>query len=242
MESRDIETLTHIFLNNGIQDLESQLDSLGLQEMPRLDVLDDIRKASENVGEDVSEPLDRMHEIYEACVSQALAIADGKEELVQYANATSYNLSANLADCWSDDPRTRSPRHFEAGIAAAKRCLELRRQLNRSPTIVAMAYFILGVHEYALHNFKTAEDAWLSKLENEMLDLENPSQAETDLNVILSHGLIGLARMSLGSGDNKDYIDSLARLESLRNPENTGEIDLFKSELQLLKEKHFPFD
>lgn len=236
MENLEIEKLVSNYRSNGIQGLNVQLDSMQLEHTHRLDALENVRQAIDN-SKDVPATLDTMQEIYEACVTYALAIANGDERLVQYANATSYNLSANLASCWSDDRRPRSVKHYKSGVAAAQRCLALRVQLNKPPNAFAMAYFILGVHEFSLKNYKAAEDAWLSKLEQERLGFDSHVLDENDLNVILSQGLISLVLLRLGSGDSKNYKESLTRLEAQRNSDNSGEIDLFKSELQLLMEQ-----
>lgn len=233
MESRDIDNLRSRFMRDGMQGLNAQLDSIQCEKTQRLEALDEVRKALAS-NEKSPPSLDQMHEIYEACVVHALAIADGDEKLMQYANATSYNLSANLASCWFDDRRPRERKHFEAGVAAANRCLALRTQLNKPPFAFAMAYFILGVHEFSLKHYSAAEHAWLNKLEQELLGFENHVIAETDLNVILSRGLISLVRWRLGSGEGKDYEESMSLLEAQRNADNSAEVDLFKSELSLL--------
>jgi len=59
-----------------------------------------------------------------------------------------------------------------------------------------MAYFILGVHEYSLQNYASAEAAWNKNLENEMLRCNDADLAQKDLNVLLSKGLIGLLTMN----------------------------------------------
>lgn len=103
---------------------------------------------------------------------------------------------------------------------------------------MAMAYFILGVHEYSLQHYSLAENAWNRKLEKELLSQQQSTEIEADINVLLSNGLIGLARWSQGSEDASNYEDCLRRLEATRNADNANEINLFVSELELLKEKH----
>lgn len=236
MENDASAELISIYLEKGNTALNTKLDEQGLLGKQRLKALDEVRIAVDKSGYENSS-LDVMHDIYETCIKYALTIANGNADLVQYANVTSYNLSANLADCWFDDRRPRSTRHFKAGVAAAHRCLNLRRQLKKPPLAMAMAYFVLGVHEYSLGNFKIAETAWLKKLENEELSFDKAEQLPDDLNVTLSNGLIGLARIKLGSGDDQAFIASLERLEALRTVDNSAEVDLFKSELALLKEQ-----
>lgn len=238
MTSTDVEILTSSFVKTGMVGIENHLDELPDSGDRRLFLLDSIRTAIDATYIE-NKQLDRMQEIYEACIAEALAIANGDEKLIQYANVTSYNLSANLADCWPDAEEKRFERHFTAGIESARRCLDLRVQLKKPPATMAMAYFILGVHEYSLKQYSKAELAWQSKWENELLDQETTFQ-DVDLNVLLSRGLIGLAGLSMGAADHSEYNESLRRLEASRTAENSGEVDLFISELTILKRKHGP--
>jgi len=223
MEDPDLDSLTKRFFADGITSIEADIHAYPSADKQRLKVLDSIRQATDAVYIE-NQCLDRMHEVYEACIVESLAVAGDDESLVQYANATSYNLAANLADCWSDAEEPRTTKHFTAGVDAAKRCLDLRVTLDKPPIAMAMAYFILGVHEYSLQNYSAAELAWSKKLENEFLGFEEPSQATTDLNVLLSHGLIGLARWSQGKENDSQYEQSLRQLEAERTAEKLNEL------------------
>lgn len=243
MEYLDTDNLTASFLAGGLGGIDTHLRACPAEGNQRLKLLDSIRQkiSSRYISEHL---LGRMHEIYEACVEEALGSVNGNdagdEELLMYANVTSYNLAANLADCWLDAEEPRSDKHFNAGLVAAKRCLDLRRQLNKPPAAMAMAYFVKGVHEYSLKDYPTAEITWSSKLENEISGRDESAPATEDLDILLSHGLINLARFSQGLEDETGYQKILQRLESRRNASNENEIDLFLDELRLLKEKHGP--
>lgn len=232
----DIEKYTQRFLTEGIKGIESHLINFPAGNQ-RIKLLESIRKAVAATYIE-NHQLDRMQEIYEACIAEALSLAEGDEKALLYANVTSYNLAANLADCWSDAEEPRSSKHFNAGLIAANRCLELRNRLQKPPAAMAMACFILGVHEYSLENYSNAEKAWSKKLEYEFQTIDTESDAERNLNVLLSQGLIGLARWSKGTEDGSAYEASIRHLNGVRNAENDKEIDLFVTELKLLKEKH----
>lgn len=246
MENPDVEELTNSFLTDGIEGIDSVVKEYPIEGNQRLKLLDSIRQKT-NSSYISDHLLDRMHEIHEACIAEALdsanaqGSANGNEELLMYANVTSYNLAANLADCWMDAEEPRSVEHFTAGVASAERCLELRRQLNKPPAAMAMAYFIRGVHEYSLKQYSSAESSWTNKLENEKLSPDTAAASPASLDMLLSHGLIGLARWSQGVGDGSDYEESLRRLEAERTADNNNEVELFLDELRLLKEKHGPF-
>jgi len=243
MDTPEFKNLMKHFNAEGIAGIETHLavypDKNNDNKDHKLKLLESIRKA---IGSTyiANKTLDSMHEIYEACIVEALAIANEDEALIEYANVTSYNLAANLADCWSDAEEPRSDKHFEAGVFSAKRCLDLRKKLNKPPASFAMAYFVLGVHEYSLNHYSKSEEAWANKLKNDSLCLEKSTEAETDLNSLLSHGLIALARWSQGAESLGNYDESILRLNAMRTTNNAGEVDLFIDELRLLKEKHGP--
>jgi len=234
-----LENLADQFIAEGMAGIETQLDECPDDGDQRLILLDSIRKSIDAVYIE-NKLLDRMYEIYDACIVEALAIANEDEKFVSYANITSYNLAANLADCWDDAEEKRDTKHFEAGVKAAKRCLELRVQLKKPPEAMAMALFILGVHEYSLKHYVEAEKAWSEKLNYELAGKEPFSEKTDDLNILLSRGLIGLARWSLGTENDRSYKESIDDLEAVRTAENSPEIDLFVSELKLLLQKHGP--
>jgi len=239
MNNPDLQNLTQRFLAEGLEGIDSQIDRSHTDALHRFTVLNSVRKAIDTsyIGD---QTLDKMLEIYEACIAEALSIAGDDEELIEYANVMSYNLAANLADCWDDATEPRTTKHFKAGLQAANRCLQLRTQLNKPPFSFAMAYFVLGVHEYSLQNYSKAEKAWVSKLDNELLALEKPAAAENDLNVLLSQGLIGLARWSSGADNDAAYRQSMRDLDAVRTADNSAEIDMFIDQLTLLQEKHAP--
>ena len=240
MESLNTNELIKSFLEEGIAFVHSYLDQNNLVGIERLKVFEAVRSSIDTTYI-VDHTLDRMREIYEASISEALAIADGDEALIEHANVLSYNLSANLADCWDDAVEPRTIEHFQAGIVAANRCLELRKKLKKPPAAMAMAFFTLGVHEYSLQHYADAEKAWSQKLEYENLQFQAPSEAESDLNVLLSHALIGLARCSIGVENVDVYNEGIRRLEGARTSNNQHEVDLFISELVLLRERHGGF-
>lgn len=90
--------------------------------------------------------LDRYADSAEAVIEKYLARAESAEDgaraarLWQFANAASFNLSANLAECWPDEQIVKERRHFERGLAAAERCLDLRRRLGKDDLSLARAH------------------------------------------------------------------------------------------------------
>ncbi|MCC7540718.1 MAG: hypothetical protein IT379_31165 [Deltaproteobacteria bacterium] len=97
--------------------------------------------------------LDEMTTLGDEAIRVALESGDDAE-----ANVLSFNLAANLCDCWGD-AYTRETRHFEKGLAYAERALELRARLGSPPDKVAMAHWARGKHLLSLGRPSEATDA-----------------------------------------------------------------------------------
>ena len=134
---------------------------------------------------------------------QALESGDVEEtyKLTDFANRLSYNLSADLAECWPGDLAPRERRHFEAGLRAAEDCVRWRRELGKPPDRRAMAYWAAGMHQLSLGNlweslgaFETASG--LAKLAVVGTGRDE-IKAGSDFAVVLYSGYLGIARWIL---------------------------------------------
>jgi len=134
-------------------------------------------------------------------------------ECTDSANRLSYNLSADLADCWPGDENPRERRHLEAGFRAACDCIVWRQELGKPPDRRAMAYWAAGMHQLSLGNavealgwFETAAGLAAKAVAGESSDGASDVTADYvkpggDFGVILYHGYAGLARHILGSSE-----------------------------------------
>lgn len=97
-----------------------------------------------------------------AFVEQVIAryLSRNDDRYTHLANVQSYNLSANLADCWPGEENPRERHHFEAGLAAAERCVALRTQLKKDNISMARAHWMAGAHQLALRRFGDAEESF----------------------------------------------------------------------------------
>ncbi len=75
---------------------------------------------------------------------------ENKARRIDGANIISYNLSADLADCWPGDEVPRDPEHFKRGLKAAEDCLRWREELNKPAGPKHMAWWAKGMHEISL--------------------------------------------------------------------------------------------
>ena len=167
--------------------------------------------------------LDAMILVGDAAIAGALHAAeqfpDERVKWTDEANCTSYNLAANLADCWNDGI-TRAERHFAAGLRFAEKALELRRTLGKPAGPFAMAHWAQGKHLLSLHRFSEAVDAFAHALryEESLADgVEAGSGASGAANsegVLLAAGFLGLARQRSGDPDGETvYLAATQSLE-----------------------------
>lgn len=78
------------------------------------------------------------------------ASEEGKSRRIDGANVISFNLAADLADCWPGDEAPREQRHFERGLQAATDCLAWREELDKPAGPRSMAWWAKGMHEISL--------------------------------------------------------------------------------------------
>jgi hypothetical protein len=136
-------------------------------------------------------------------------------KLKDSANILSYNLSANLADCWPDDPLPREQRHFVEGFAAADNCVHWREQLGKGPRSLSMAYWAKGIHLLALSDIPGAVESWQQAYEQAQraaLEAGKSAQADADgdFNVILGLGYCGIGKLLSGEqGGQEDFDNAL---------------------------------
>jgi hypothetical protein len=166
----------------------------------------------------------------EAELARARGIADEARECIDFANKLSYNLSADLADCWPGDEAPRERRHFEAGLRAAYDCVVWRQELGKPPERRAMAHWAAGMHQLSLGNLVEAlcgfEAAFGLALESAAAGESEDASPETyvkangDFGVILYFGYAGIARRLLGddSGIRQYEVACAAFAETLKNP------------------------
>jgi len=139
-------------------------------------------------------------------IRQAEAASDPEDsaKLLDFANVLSYNLSADLAECWPGDTVPRERRHFEAGLKAAEDCLRWREELKKGPFPFSIAYWAKGMHLLslgetadALENFRKSFDYAREYAKAEGKDAT--VSAEGDFGVILGAGYVGLAEWVQGA-------------------------------------------
>jgi hypothetical protein len=167
----------------------------------------------------------------EAELARARGAADEARECIDFANRLSYNLAADLADCWPGDEVPRERRHFEAGLRAAYDCVVWRQELGKPPERRAMAHWAAGMHQLSLGNLVEAlcafEAAFGLSLQAaaaaggvEHASPETYVKPNGDFGVILYYGYAGIARHLLGDDSGLRQFEQacIAFGETLKSP------------------------
>ncbi len=158
--------------------------------------------------------LDDIVTISEAGIQEAMGQANNAtnplavETLLDLANVMSYNLSADLAECWPGDTLTRYERHFERGLSAALQCVVWRHELDKGDYALFMAFWAAGMHQLSLDRpgeavfnlVKALNHAQQYTVDQGRLLGLNP---QAGFELILSHGYLGLALNMCGQDDDQ---------------------------------------
>ncbi len=145
----------------------------------------------------------------EAELARARGAAEEARECIDSANRLSYNLAADLAECWPGDEAPRMRHHLETGLRAAYDCVVWRQELGKPPDRRAMAHWAAGMHQLSLGNLVEAlwafEAAFGLALQaataaDGAADAKPAAYVKPNGNfgVILYYGYAGIARHMLG--------------------------------------------
>jgi hypothetical protein len=160
--------------------------------------------------------------------------------LIDQANVMSFNLAADLAECWPGDTLVRYHRHFERGLSAGLQCVEWRVELEKGEYPQYLAYWVSGMHQLSLGRYQQALYT-LSKALNHAqqytidsgLPLGLAPQVGFDL--LLAHGYLGIALIMCGDTPEsyEQTIDALERgIEEI--PEWAGDYQFAVDQLDLV--------
>jgi len=161
--------------------------------------------------------------------AEAAPDKETRNKRVDGANVISFNLAADLADCWPGDEMPREQRHFERGLQAAEDCLKWREMLGKPAQPFSMAYWVHGMHALSLGDTETAISSFQSSLEYAQ-QVAADEGASTEIvpdgtfGVILEAGYLGLARWKAGDeGGQELYGEALAAFTGQLEDEGKAE-------------------
>lgn len=193
--------------------------------------------------------LDDIVKVADAGILEAMGQAntaadpDTIRALLDIANVMSFNLSADLAECWPGDTLARSSEHFERGLSAALQCVEWRRELGKGDSPLFMAYWAAGMHQMSLDRPEEA-------VYNLVKSLNHAQQAAVDegltlglhsgagFQLILAHGYLGLAMEMYGTEDDQ-YARALEAFSegAQEYPELAGDYQFGVQQLEWVRDK-----
>ena len=181
-------------------------------------------------GRDAKEKnLDEYIVVARAGIAEALgrseheADADRARALLDQANIFSFNLLADLADCWPGEGTRPERRHFEEGLRAAENCIGWREILAKPPGRKAMAWWGKGMHLLSLGRLEEATEAFRHTVALVMPEGAAPDATSTDDQLLYS-GYLAIAEALTGDERARiRYEAIIGALQQQRADESTRE-------------------
>jgi hypothetical protein len=162
------------------------------------------------------------------------------------AHVVSFNLAAELADCWPGDDLPRTKAHHERGVQAATDCL-LWSELAGVPRPISTDYWVRGIHQLALGDVKATIRSWTAALEFAETAAENDDQSKDigpagTFAVILNSGYLGLARWISGEDTGQGgYETAIGAFRAQSNDaEKAEEAKVGFGQLEKTRKQHGP--
>ena len=197
------------------------------------------------MGDWEGKSLDPYVEVCDAGVAEMLRQAESApdEEVtlkrVNGAHVVSFNLAADLADCWPGDGAVRSRSHFERGLQAAEDCLrwcapEVTAGFARDHWAKGMHQVSLGDHAGAAESFERSEAHATKAAE------EREATPTGDFGVLIASGYGGLARWLDGQPSGKQqYEEAIKAFKSqLEDEERREDAEFGIAQLETVREKY----
>jgi hypothetical protein len=201
--------------------------------------------------------LDDYSVIAEACLAETLRLAEeaareGDAELAAKRRdlgiAVSFNMTADLAECWPGDDLPRERHHFEQGVRAAQTCIDLCEALAVNARRKSIAQWGKGMHLLSLGEIASALESFAISLRfSETFSEENgePSSLTPDasFHVLLGNGYLGLAEAMSGTEWGLPrYEQSIAAFtqQVQTHPDRREDAEFGIAQLQYVRSKFLP--
>ena len=170
---------------------------------------------------------------------------DMRRRCINLANAMSYNLAADTADCWPGDELRREVRHFEAGLAAAEDCIRWRIELGIGDDALATAWWAKGMHQLSLKDPEAARGSWQRSYELAQAAARADGRTgdvglDGEFGVILAWGYLGLAEWVKGEEQGKvRYHEAITTFNAqCADPELEEDARFGIDQLETVRAKH----
>ncbi|MGI9647763.1 MAG: hypothetical protein ACR2OI_04515 [Acidimicrobiia bacterium] len=139
-----------------------------------------------------------------------------REEFLGVLAELTFNVAADMADCWTGDDEPRRPDHFERAAEIAEQSVGLRDELDKPHSSKALGWWALGYHQLRLDHTDAAVDSMERSLEHARQQARedgHPDQIglQTPFAVLIGAGYLGLARMADDEPSGPDlYAETMA--------------------------------
>ncbi len=178
---------------------------------------------------------------------QAEAASDDEAygQCIRAAHIVSFNLAAELADCWPEDDLPRTDAHHQRGVVAATDCL-LWSESAGEPMPISNDYWARGIHQLALGDAPAAIRSWTLSLELAETAAENEGQPADSgpagtFAVNLNAGYLGLARWITGDEAGRvQYDGTIAAFKSKLGSDEDADAQLGIGQLEKTRDQHGP--
>jgi hypothetical protein len=141
------------------------------------------------------------------------------EERTGYLNVLAeltFNVAADLADCWPGDDEPRQPHHFRRGAEIAEQSVGLRDELRKPAESKSLGWWALGYHQLRLGHTDNASDSMERSLEQARVAAREAGDRDeitsrAPFPVLVGAGYLALARIADGEPSGPDlYAEALA--------------------------------
>jgi len=211
-ETEDIEgTISVLLEEEGPQGVLEYID--GFSEDEQLELFSIARQVMV-FGEWSQRNMEDLVMVSGAGIEKAMSMANSAtdpseiESLLDIANVMSFNLSADIAQCWPGDTLHRSDEVLQRGLSAALQCIEWRREMGKDDHSLYIAYWAAGMHQMSLNRPQESMYNLVQALNHAQqytidsgLTLGLCPSAGFDL--ILAHGYLGIAMEMCGMEDDQ---------------------------------------
>jgi hypothetical protein len=168
-----------------------------------------------------------------------------KNKRIHGAHVLSYNLCADLADCWPGDEKVRNESHFKRGLQAADDCLHLAEKLGNQPRALSIDYWGKGMHQLSLGDAPGAVESWEKSFEAACKDagLDSPVNelaSDHSVGIVLGMGYIGLAKWKNGNDEGKDkYEQAITTFKGqMQDEETKADAEFGIDQLETVRRKY----
>jgi hypothetical protein len=146
-------------------------------------------------------------------IRRAASTSDREQaaRLTDTANVFSFNLLADLAECWPDDDTARERHHFEEGLRAAEDCVRWRDELGKPPDRKAMGWWGKGMHLLSLGRSDDAVDAFATTCRLVFGGDDFTVSPESSFDQLLYRGYHGIGRIAVGDAAGEEDLSLVRR-------------------------------